>query len=455
MVLQSSGNCKYQNISRNNSLSHKIINNNYNILSTIKEKDSFFDISNERDFNSQLLNKKYNRKLISKSVTTTIKYQYKSSNCKYETNKIQNSSNTINNDKYSTILRSQSSILNKRLNNNYFNNNKKTISNYEINNYNNKKSKKNNQKKKTKNEEKSAGCSPQKRCNDFNLSKFCNSSHPKNNNNNNINVNYINNEYTFIKNYTLKYNYEENIDFLNNENTIHKYENNDKNKIIVNENKMIDNKENQCKNKDQNENEQNISILLLPESSNKKDKAKNKREIYKSFSSKNVKDNYHSQKNLKNNDETKYNFIFNKYNENKNKNKFFYSANNLKKSKLNNQTFNIEKNIKIYLPRNHKDKIYYFRNNDKQLENSKNNYTYKYNKNMRNQFLKKLHNFNEQYSNNYSKHNTFSEKTINIIKKFGSKDNIKCVMPANNLRNILFKNENELFFNTNNPSKIF
>ena len=434
--IQSFGDNKNEIISHNNSNTCRIINNicNSNIPKIKTYKDLFSDISNERDFTSKIVNKKYARKLISKSVTTTFKHEYKSSNSKYEINKIQNNSNIIRNDKCSTILRSQSSILNQIPIDNIFVKNKSTISNYEINNYNNKKMK--NQNKKHNNEEKVIASSSQKGFKNFALSKVCGSSHPKNNNNNDIHINCINNEYTFIKNYTLKYNYEENIDLINNENNIHKCENND--------NKMIDNKENLCKNKEQKE--QNNSIFLIPESSNKK--INNKNEIYESFSNKNIKANCQSQKVLKINDETENNYMVNKYS--KNKNKFLCSTNNLKNKKSNNKTNNMQKNnIKIYCPK-HKDKIYYFRNNDQKLENSKNDYTFKYNnKKLRNQFLKKIQNLNEQYSN-YPKHNTFSEKTINIIKKFGSKDNIKCVMPANNLVNILFKNENELFFNTNN-----
>ena len=443
--IQSLGDNKNEIIIRQNSNTPRIINNIHN--SNIPKIKTFSDIYNENDFVSQIVNKKYARKIISKSVTTTFKHEYKLSHSKYEINKMQNNSNTIKNDKCSTILRSQSSILNQRPIDNIFVKNKNTMSNYEINNYNNKKTKINNQYKKLNNEEKIVASSSQKGFENFTLSKVCGSSHPKNNNNNDIHINCINNEYTFIKNYTLKYNYEENIDLINNENNIHKCEINDNNNYILNENKMIDNKENICKNKEQKE--QNNAMILLPEYSNKK--IKNKNEINKSFSNKNIKTNCQSQKVLKRNEETKNNYIFNKYNKNKNKNKFLCSTNNLKNKKSNNKTYNMQKNnIKIYCPK-HKDKIYYFRNNDKKLENSKNDYTFKYkNKKLRNQFLTTIQNLNEQYSQNYSKHNTFSEKTINIIKKFGSKDNMKCVMPANNLMNILFKNENELLFNTNN-----
>ena len=93
-------------------------------------------------------------------------------------------------------------------------------------------------------------------------------------------------------------------------------------------------------------------------------------------------------------------------------------------------------------------------NNKKNILNTYNKYFYDFENNKLNILL-----FNEskRKNNEYSKNNnTFSKKTINFIKNkyYGNIEKVDCVMPANNLRNIIIKNENAFFFKTNYPSKI-
>ena len=472
--LKTLNNNKFSNLSRNNSNSYKIYNNKNSVISK-KEiyKDSMMDFPNERDFISQKLNRKYNRKLISKTITTTIKYEYKTSKNKYENNKIHEGQNYNKNDKCSTVLRSQSSILNKHPTDSFFDKNRSMKVKYEINNYNNKnnKYKNRNQIKKKKEEEKSSFVSFNKGFENFTLSKVCGASHPlkENNdkNNNNINTNSNNrnninkeyNEYTFVKNYTLKYNYEENNNYIikDNNNNIHKNKNKNENENKDNHNdyfnsyKMVDTKEN-SDNNNNNKNNNQSHKFLFPESSNIK--LKKDKEI-KSYSSNNIKTNEQI-----NNNTNKY---IQKKDENINDNTFYKlkpkkNKNNFLKNKIisnkHNKTYNLQKengeaDMKIKSNKHfliHKNKSYFSRNNDKKLENSKiNEFTYKYNKIRNNQLLAKIQNYNNEISKKDSKPNTFSEKTLNIFKKYGSKDYIKCIMPANNLRNILLRNENELF----------
>jgi hypothetical protein len=229
--------------------------------------NNIFDISKERDFISYKINKKNNKKSISKSITTTIKYQFKTTN--NSSKKYRTKLNETRNEKNSTILRSQSNILNNRPTDSFIlkNNN---ILNGDINNY---KSKQNNTKIKENNIS-----SSYKGFENFNLNKVCGSSHPlkettnKNNKENHINKkngknsnDNNNNEYKCIKSYTIKYDYKEEdiIDIDNNK--IKNY------KLLYNSNKINNNGNSLNKN--------NYEILLLSEKAkfDTKDKKKQNR----------------------------------------------------------------------------------------------------------------------------------------------------------------------------------
>ena len=174
-------------ISRNNYNSNIILKNQTSGIN----KGIFFDNFNEKDFISYKINKKYNRKHITKSITTTIKYEYKSSNDSFKNNEKKDNINSIKNGKYSTILRSQSSLLNNRPTDSF----NKNINN-EINNYKSKKNKNDKQ-------EKMVLSSSNKGFMNFNLSKVCGSSHPLKEKNKKDNEENKNNEYKFIESYTL------------------------------------------------------------------------------------------------------------------------------------------------------------------------------------------------------------------------------------------------------------
>ena len=431
-------------------------------------KGNFFDNFNEKDFISYKINKKYNRKHITKSITTTIKYEYKSSNDSFKNNEKKDNINSLKNDKYSTILRSQSSLLNNRPTDNFY---KKNINN-EISNY---KSKKNKNDKK----EKIVLSSSNKGFKNFNLNKVCGSSHPlkeKNKKDNEENKENKKNEYKFIKSYTLKYDYKEENDYSINNN------NKRKTPKFLNENNDMDNNKINVNRINNNE------VLLLPESQESKIYEKSNK--HKSLSCNNLNNNYQIQRKVEeeNKIDNNNNGIYD------NKKILDKNIHNLKmraiskkdinpyvKFEENNKTNNniIIKSNLIYSLNNQKHKSFYSRNNNDIFESSKeilnrrikNNYKNKKNKkNLLNTYNKYFYNYEDNKlnkllfkeskisKNNYLKNNnTFISKTINFMKKkyYGNMEKADCIMPANNLRNIIIKNENEFFFKTNYPSKLY
>ena len=101
--IQNLNNNKHAIISRNNNFNCNFISNNNNSISK--------NINN--DFISYKLNKITNKKSISETITTTIKYEYKTFN-----NTIKNDNNIINKNS-SNILRSQSRLINNKLIDNF------------------------------------------------------------------------------------------------------------------------------------------------------------------------------------------------------------------------------------------------------------------------------------------------------------------------------------------------
>ena len=99
--------------------------------------NNILDFRDEKDFISYKINKRTNRRLVSKSITTTIKYEYKSLNDNIKNDKINNNKKKEN---CSSILRTQSSIINNRP---YDSLSKKIKANNEIKNYKSKREKKN------------------------------------------------------------------------------------------------------------------------------------------------------------------------------------------------------------------------------------------------------------------------------------------------------------------------
>lgn len=447
---------------------------NYNNLN-----DNIIDFSKEKDFISYKMNKKQNKKLISKSITTTIKCEYKTTtNNSLKNNKTKdNDTNYIKDEKCSTILRSQSNILNNRPTDSFCIKNT-NVSNYEKNNH---KYKQNNKKNKG--------------FENFNLNKVCGSSHPIkqiNNKNNNLikkeEKNEINkkennnNEYKYFKSYTIKYDYQEeenNITIDNNKvknnkllvenNQIYNYRLKNNTLLTKNNNEIYNHENNLIKNKEK--------ILLLPK----------KQELYSKIKKKPQKKHSLSTKNLlietKNDNENKINIGNNKINQNYNKNnnkinKFIlYNDKNIFfKDEENKNDYNINEKLKSL--KNHKIKKFFFRNNkylfddddilNKKIRNKKSMIDKKNKININNHYFNNYNNYinsafnkpniiNENYSNINDKIKTkiFSDKTINFIKKYGNIENNKCVMPANNLSSILINNQKEFMFNTNYLSKLY
>ena len=91
--------------------------------------NNLLDFKDEKDFITYKLKQRTRKKIVSKSITTTIKYEYKSLNNNNKNNKTNNIANNLLNsnisnirdEKTSALLRSQSRILNNMPNQNFFN----------------------------------------------------------------------------------------------------------------------------------------------------------------------------------------------------------------------------------------------------------------------------------------------------------------------------------------------
>ena len=216
-------------------------------------------------------------------------------------------------------------------------------------------------------------------------------------------------------------------------------------------------------------NKNNYEILLLSEKTKLDTKDKKKQNRNKSLPN-NLFINSQIQSKLEKHNKT--NLNKSKYKENKNSsiNKIIFN----KDEEFKNE---FDLNEKINLLRNNKHKTYYFRNNKnffneeeifyKKIKNTNNinnkeskykNKEYFYsNTNKYNKLLFKAPNIpNEKYFRNKDRNrsNFFANKSKNLIKKYEIIGNNKCVMPANDLSNILIGNEKEFLFNTNFLSKL-
>ena len=447
--------------------------------------NNILDFRDEKDFISYKINKRTNRRLVSKSITTTIKYEYKSLNDNIKNDKINNNKKKEN---CSSILRTQSSIINNRP---YDSLSKKIKANNEIKNY---KSKREKKKYNKINEDKINFTTSNRGFENFSLSRVCGSSHPPppqkqkeqktNNEIDNINKNEIDNNYNFIKSYTLNYNYkkiyEETNSFINNKNN----ENNnclDKTNVNKNEEK-IENNIKFLRDKSEQDNVNNLSktnsqnLFLLPESTEIKNKHNDK--IKKSLSSSNI--NYYNYQKNNNDSLNNKTMSFNRLN--KNKLIFNHQINNLKNTIIQNNKKHIfipkeenknendknyinkikKNNINNLYNKYHEHKTYYFRNEfdiDKTIQNKRNINNKKINSKKNNKYINNYN--NKIYNNNMykniikdknkiflkknSEYSTFNSKVNNFMKKYGNKEKVKCVMPANDLNNILSKNQVGIF----------
>ena len=455
-------------------LSHSNFNSYRPSTNNKINKDALIEISNEQDLISYKIKRRHKRALLKKSITATIKYEFKSSNASLKKNN--NKINRTKNKKSSTILRNQSNILNNRPLDRLFN--KSIIKRGQRKN--------NKSKEDQKNQKETIDSFPlNKWFKNFNLNKVCGSSHPfkeeKIENNNKGNNLW---EYKYIKSYTLKYNYKEEKQLLideNNKENIDKLlnKNNNMNNNInnnINIKNNINNNINYINNIKKNLCEKKEKLLILPESSEKK--IKKELENHKSLSSNNSKIKFHTidkiddiNKIMKDHNTITYHKFFeNKSNlekqiknfkleiNSKKQNKF-YEGN--EKNKTNTKIFDIDFSLN-----NYKHRRYFFRNSKNLFDNnnkfSKNMKTNLYsiyskeNKYENNNKYMKNHNYNKVFrgqkildkkdSKIKDFSNIFNNKTVNLINKYGSNQNSNCIMPANNLSNINIKNQKEYLF---------
>ena len=435
---------KFQAIKRNNCKMFTISNDNKHIISKNEiNNDIFFDFKNEKQFIENKINKKYNKtKCITKSLIKTIKYEYKISN---ENNK--NNHNINYNDKkanYSTLLRNHSNILNNKPLDSFFDKSRNTIDNNEINNNKIRKIK-NKTKKVNKNSNTQSSINGRnKGFENFSLNKVCGSSHPskeKNSRNDDYikkstierlsNTNY---EYKYIKSYILNYNYKENSNNLNNEYYNNNFNNNDKNNIIVNNriDKNFNNNDKAVVNSNKNKILNDYNNFIFEDKAKQNLKDLNNKTNKKLFlpDSLEIKD---SKKTINNQSIQNYNNI----------------------TKLKSKTKQLKKSDKSYnyLTMNehiiNKNKYRTLEKENKSTNTIDINYELNRPKNFYIINKKKLNEKNQTLFNNKSR-NIFSLKNLNY-RKSRNTEKIRCVMPPNNLRNILLQNEVNFF----NKTKLF
>ena len=303
-------------------------------------------------------------------------------------------------------------------------------------------------------------------------------------------------KYKHIKSYTLKYDYKEeknlfideknkeNIDKLLNKN------NNINNNINYNiNNNNINNINNNIKNVNntrKNSKEKKEKLLLLPKTS--EIKIKTKIENHKSLSNNNSKIKYYIVDKVDNinkkikdlNTKTHHKLLENRSNlekqiknlklgiKSKKSNKFYKDK---EENKNNAKIFDIDFSLN-----NYKHKSFYFRNSKNIFENNKDIFSKNIKTNLYNKYSKEnKYEYNNKCrrNNNYNKlfggqkildekylkikdiSNIFANKTVNLINKFGNKEKPQCVMPANNLSNIIIKNQKDHFFYTADSSKLY
>lgn len=445
--------------------------------------NNLLDFKDEKDFITYKLKQRTRKKIVSKSITTTIKYEYKSLNNDNKNNKTNNFLNSniskIRNEKTSALLRSHSRILNNMPYQNFFN--KKSQPKID--------------------KEQSIIPASNKGFQNFSLSKVCGSSHPhkakeriivNNFGSNNINdiikkvekkdidnINNIDNNHNdsdcrFVKSYSLNYKIKQLYEEKETSNCI-----NINNNKYINKGKNIKNKENT-----------NISNIKLYDNikNNKKELLNNKKEnsieeieikkkskINKSLSTNDIgAENYKKVNNYFTNsdNDSKKTINYKVFNENKTKIHHpikILIANNARtniKTKNKNRIFipkeeNKNQNEKVFENKNKniinnilKEDIYktFFYRNESNFNKMK-----KGQRSINNKILsrKKKENFNkkdfyDKYINNNSMYNKLSSSKMmknrrseKFLKKFGTQDKNSCVMPANSISTIISKNEME------------
>ena len=445
-------NSSYSNLHYSYFNSNKLIYHNCNKFKRKRLKDSYVDLANEKtDFISFEINQKELEKINNKTtILKPISHSKSANNSQFfnankKNSKIEFNLKSVYGKKfeikklekpYSTTLRSQSYIINNKFQNlfdNKNNNKSKKMNQRKINTRNNIQSYKT--EKKTKNifDEKNSALLPSTKIS---------------NNISNINI---------IKDEEIKNNEEISSDYIN-----YNKENNIINDINnINNNQLILKKKNDFDNLKNNSFEYNNKIkrkLNYEENKNNEYNIKNKTSIHNSLKKINefLENNFHKNKfqkyipktnNLKKRLLKKSSSCPSIYRKNKNKENKYKISNKIKIYQNDELKENIKKILKNDRKKLNGNKIFNINKNQKNKYSTFINED-EYNDEKLKHLLSKIPNHNGK--NELKKYPDymimFKDKNVNLVEKYNSIQNIKNIMPPNNLQDLIYKKELNFFY---------